>query len=472
MQLHNSWWLPAVVLLLASPAAAARPTYSHQKYFEHYEGTRTCLKCHRSEAESFFHSQHYQWRGQTPQITNPDGELQGKLTMINDFCTNPVPNWIGEVKNAEGEVLAAGCSKCHAGFGKLPTAEMSEEQILNIDCLICHASGYRRGVYENDDGSWEWRSILWKNQEGLDSVSKRISLPTRTMCLRCHSASGGGPNFKRGDLEYSLADDAERSFDVHMSTEGADLQCVDCHAGEDHRVVGRGADLASTDSPGRRLTCDNGACHDSEPHAKELLNRHATRVSCTVCHIPTFAQDEPTDMLRDWSAGSFSEEKGKYAPLIETSSDVIPAYAWFDGTTHVQLPGRPVELDADGRVMMAIPEGSRSDPEAKIYAFKVHRAVLPVLDGKGWVLPIQTEEYYAHGDIDRAVRDAAEVYYGIEDARFTWKPTIRYMGVFHEVQPAELALGCLDCHGPDGRLDWQDLGYDSDPLGPCLQASH
>ena len=41
---------------------------------------------------------------------------------------------------------------------------------------------------------------------------------------------------------------------------------------------------------------------------------------------------------------------------------------------------------------------------------------------------------------------------------------LRYMGLFHEIPPAEDALQCLDCHSPDGRMDWQALGYDGDPL--------
>ena len=463
---------PILVVGLLAAGLALAADYSHQEYFEHYEGTATCLACHEDAAETFFHSQHYQWRGATPQVANPDGKAHGKLDMINDFCTNPIPNWIGDVTNAEGTVLASGCSKCHAGWGLVPSAEMSREQLENIDCLICHASGYRRGLYRDDDGSWRWRPILWRNQEGMDSVSKRISLPTRTMCLRCHSASGGGPNYKRGDLEYTLASDAEPDFDVHMSPDGADLQCIDCHAGEDHRVRGRGADLAATDSPDVRLRCDDGRCHESAPHAKEQLNRHAVRVDCTVCHIPAFAKDEPTDMFRDWSETSFSEEKGKYTYHLETADNVVPTFAWWNGTSRVLLPGTPAQFDDQGRVEMAIPVGSRNDPGSRLFAFKVHRARLPLLAGKDWILPIQTEEFYAHGDMDRAVREASAIYYHLEDIDYSWVETVRYMGVFHEVEPADQALGCLDCHGADGRLDWAGLGYAADPLAACLQPSH
>jgi hypothetical protein len=459
----------ALALLMAAPALAA--TYTHQNHFEHYEGTATCLECHETEAESFFHSQHYQWRGGTPDVVNSHGAKQGKLTMVNDFCTNPMPSWIGEIRSEDGKVLASGCSKCHAGLGLMPSEELTREQLENIDCLICHASGYQRGVYQNDDGSWEWRPILWKNPEGLDSVSKRISRPTRTMCLRCHSASGGGPNYKRGDLEYTLTE-PDREFDVHMSEDGANLQCADCHADQNHRVKGRGADLASTDAPGTRLTCDSGACHDSEPHAQELLNRHGRRVNCTVCHISTFARNEPTDMMRDWSNVHFSEEKGKYVYTAKLGTDVVPSYAWFNGTSRIQLPGQPVERGADGVVMMAVPMGSKDDPTARLSAFKVHKAKLPVLDGKGWLLPVAVDELYLHGDVDRAVKDATESLYGISDASYSWSDTVRYMSINHEVQPAVYALGCLDCHGPDGRLDWVALGYESDPMASCLDRAH
>ena len=34
----------------------------------------------------------------------------------------------------------------------------------------------------------------------------------------------------------------------------------------------------------------------------------------------------------------------------------------------------------------------------------------------------------------------------------------------HMVQPKENALQCTDCHGDDGRLDWEALGYHGDPM--------
>jgi hypothetical protein len=447
------------------PAAAAeKEPFSHKDAFEHYEGTKTCLACHRKEAESFFEAQHYQWRGNAPQIVGAGARKLGKLNTINDFCTGPGANWIGLVKNSRGEILSKGCSKCHAGLGKLPEEKVSDEQLNNIDCLICHAKGYQRDLYPTADGGFEWKPILWRNQEGLDSVSKRISRPQRVMCLRCHSASGGGPNYKRGDLEYRLAD-TTRDYDVHMGTDGANLHCVDCHAGDNHRVRGRGADLAATDHAGPRLTCD-GECHGAAPHAAPVLNHHARRVYCTVCHIRAFARDEPTDMVRDWSKPVYNPEGDRWTATIQLEKDVTPVYAWWDGFTRAQLPGEPIARVAPGGpVGMMVPQGGRSDPKARLYAFKLHKGKLPVLDGKNWIVPILVEHFFADGDIDAATKKAAKETYGVHDAKYTWTDTVRYMGVFHSVPPASQALECLDCHGPKGRLDWGALGYaEGDPL--------
>lgn len=437
--------------------------YTHADYFERYEGTQTCLKCHEKEAEDFFHSQHYQWKGEAPKIVNSNRQKLGKMNTFNDFCTSPRGNWIGYVKNSRGDVISKGCSACHAGKGLLPSETISKPQLENIDCLMCHASGYRRDLYQNDKGDYEWKPILWKNQEGLDSVAKRISAPTRAMCLRCHNASGGGPNFKRGDIEYILANPS-RDHDVHMASEGKNMQCVSCHAGENHRVLGRGTDLSGSDTPDKLLTCDSTACHGKPPHKTAILNKHAVRVNCTVCHIPKFARDEATDMVRDWSKPSYNAETDKYAATITLQKDVTPVYAWYNGFTRAQLPGEPMNRLADGSAGIMMPQGSRKDAEAKIYAFKVHKGRLPLLTAKSWLIPITVEHFFSNGLIDPAVKSAAKEIYGIDNASYSWVNTTRYMGIFHGVQPKEKALKCMDCHGPAGRMDWKALGYKGNPM--------
>jgi hypothetical protein len=454
------------VLLAAALSAGTAPadtrTWTHQDgYFEHYEGTKTCLQCHEAEATNFFHSQHYQWQGETPDLVNAQGRRLGKLNTMNDFCTNPLASWIGNAVNSDGKIIAQGCSKCHAGLGAKPSPELSRAQLENIDCLICHASGYRRDLYQDEAGAWSWKPILWENQSGLDSVAKRISLPERTMCLRCHAGAGGGPNFKRGDLEYEL-NDCSPEFDVHMASGGNNLQCISCHQGDDHRVRGRGVDLSGTDSPDNRLSCES--CHDAKPHNVAILDRHTERVNCTVCHIPTFAKKDPTDMNRDWSTPMRHDVANKWSATITMGRDVQPVYAWFNGRSRITLMGEAVKPDADGVVTLMKPEGSRKDKSAKIHAFKLHQAKVPLLEDRGWLIPLSVDEFFIDGDLNRAVVDGAKAAYGVENPAYKWIPVRRYMGIFHEVQPAANALECLDCHREGGRMDWKALGYAGDPL--------
>jgi hypothetical protein len=169
-------------------------------------------------------------------------------------------------------------------------------------------------------------------------------------------------------------------------------------------------------------------------------------------------------MRRDWSKVHFEEKRGKYKYDQDLESDVTPVYAWYNGNSWVQVPGQPVRKNDLGEVTMVLPEGTRDDPDAKIFPFKLHRGQLPVLREKQWLAPIATEEIYLHGDPDRAVRDATAHIYGIKDAKFDWTDTIRYMGINHSVPPATEALRCPDCHGKAGRLDWKALGYEGDPM--------
>ncbi len=149
---------------------------------------------------------------------------------------------------------------------------------------------------------------------------------------------------------------------------------------------------------------------------------------------------------------------------ITLAKNVQPAYAWYNGKTRSQLMGEPIRKEKDGTVAIMQPEGNRKDRNAKIFAFKLHRGVLPFLTDRNWLVPLAVDEFFADGDLDKAVREAAAVVYDLHDIQYDWVETIRYMGLFHEVQPAEAALTCLDCHAPEGRLDWQALGYREDPM--------
>ena len=80
----------------------------------------------------------------------------------------------------------------------------------------------------------------------------------------------------------------------------------------------------------------------------------------------------------------------------------------------------------------------------------------PVTSGKGG--------YWNDFDWDKAFRLGEEVSgtrysgnYGFAETEMFWPST-------HMVATKNKALQCLACHSEDGRMDWQALGYDGDPV--------
>lgn len=429
----------------------------HRTYVTSYEGTKTCLTCHEAQAKQVFHSIHYQWKAEATNIVNANGRKLGKLNTNNDFCTNPAVSWIAILKNDQGKVIGNGCSKCHAGLGAKPSEDMTQAQLENIDCLICHSQSYRRTVVQKEDKSLVWQPALLANKEAMLNIAQNVGRPTTEICLRCHAGSGGGMNFKRGDLESEHAR-ADADFDVHM---GNGMSCIQCHKFRQHQVMGSGTQMSGTDRPGENPSCES--CHRGQVHADAMLNRHTASVYCTTCHIPVFAKKEATDMDRDWGRAQAISGEGRFEPVIRHEKNVRPVYAWWNRKGEVALLGEPVKLNGRGRVGIYTPQGSIADPAAKIYAFKLHTAKLPVDSATRMLLPIQVGIVFRMGKNDPAIKAGAKAHYGKETAAYEMVATERYMALFHEVAPKGKALACADCHG-GGRLDWKALGYAGDPM--------
>ena len=434
----------------------------HNQYVRDYQGTKTCLACHEEQAKQAFGSIHYQWRAPAPNLANAGGQSIGKLNSTNDFCTNPSFQWIGILTNEQGQVIGNGCSKCHAGLGLKPAQTVSQAQLENIDCLICHASNYRREVVKKEDGTLAWMPVARNNPELMANIAQNVSQPTNLNCLGCHVGSGGGLNFKRGDLETAHLKPT-RDFDVHM---GSGMQCIQCHKFKQHRVEGAGTQMSGMDWPSndQRPQCE--ACHKAAPHANAALNRHTASVACATCHIPSFARKDPTDMRRDWSRAEEVKGEGRFEPHIEFASNVKPVYAWWNGKGTSALLGERVEPGANGKVAMYRPEGSIADPKAKISPFKYHTGRLPIETATGLMIPVQVGPTFRTGNTMASAIGGAKAFRGkdLTASEISFIEVERWMGVFHEVVPKGHALKCNDCHvATGGRLDWHALGYGGDP---------
>ncbi|MEJ2492690.1 MAG: MopE-related protein [Desulfuromonadales bacterium] len=267
---------------------ATSPTGGHEGLT--YSGPGMCVDCHSTEARDMFASTHYQWQGDPIYMTGGPAK-QGKIAgAVNTYCGNITGNWNG-------------CSGCHVGRGLLPAEVSSQEQLANIDCLVCHQKEYKRvkvdGLMVPDEANMTI---------SMDQAVQTVHLPERANCLGCHAKAGGGDAVKRGDLALATINTADRDYDVHMATTGANLTCQSCHAVQNHRFPGKGSDLRPTDLD-VPVECAN--CHGSRPHDNTRLNQHTATVACQTCHIPTYAKnasdtaaDESTEIARSWQAGS------------------------------------------------------------------------------------------------------------------------------------------------------------------------
>ena len=357
-----------------------------------YLGPETCIECHETEALQMHGSVHYQQTGPTPNVLNISG-YAGERGFgdigFNTYCGTHITS------------SRATCAGCHVGNGRFPSPDVTIAQLQNIDCLMCHQDAYRRtpaGPFTTvevvgEDGLPAFIQVPIEDETGFDyrpdeenmtisilEAAQTVHLPTRASCLRCHAGASGSDGGKRGDIS-SVTVNPPRSSDIHMSPQGANLSCAECHAVGGHRVRGRGLDLRPNDVP-ERFTC--ASCHGDRPHGDysryngERRDTHAGRVACQTCHIPTYAKDISTEMERDWNQPFYSPAacsgQGGWKPGEIRESMVTPTYRWFDGTSEVYVLGQVPPIDANGQHAMGIPLGDNSaDSNARIYPMKEHR---------------------------------------------------------------------------------------------------
>ncbi len=116
---------------------------------------------------------------------------------------------------------------------------------------------------------------------------------------------------------------------------------------------------------------------------------------------------------------------------------------------------------------MNAPRGDIRDPDARIWPFKIHRAKQPYDVELEYLLqPVTSGEggYWKEFDWDAAFRLGEEVTglpysgnYGFAATEMFWPST-------HMVATKDKALQCQACHSENGRMEWQALGYDGDPI--------
>ncbi len=425
--------------------------------------TGKCLECHENAAHDIMKTSHWTWDLQQ-EISGKENVYRGKKNAINNFCISINGNW-------------ARCTSCHIGYGwKDGNFDFSDAS--RVDCLVCHDT---TGTYTKP-GPAAGMPAGFTGNEGLDkkpvdllTVAQNVGNPSRDNCITCHGYGGGGNNVKHGDIDSSMKA-PEKSHDVHMGIDGQNFSCQTCHATEHHDIKGN----AMVVSPGGKnhIACTD--CHDRQPHAETLLNSHMDTVACQTCHIPEFAKEMPTKLAWDWSTAGqekvetetdqFGKEKyNKKKGDFVWGKNVVPTYAWYNGKGGAYLPGDTID---PGKVTrLSWPEGDRNDMSAKIFPFKVHSGkqiydtthnylITPKVFGKKG----DPDAYWVNYDWKKASEAGMEATGLAFSGEYAFAPTEMYWRINHMVVPADQALGCLDCHGDKGRLDWNALGYTADPM--------
>lgn len=411
-------------------AALALPTLVHaqapepHKSIQEYNGPATCEMCHGNVTDEVIHSIHYTWEGKMDHYS----PVAGSIARIN---------WLGMLNEALN--IPGGCGRCHVGGGALPVApeQATAADKAGIDCLICHSPVYDSSLrfpVQDENGVWtltQDRSVL---------TARLAQRPTTENCLLCHLNVGGGPMLKRG-VDFAPVEDKHgeaSKADVHAD---AGMTCVDCHAAQNHKILGFAPDIWSRDLPDQRLTCET--CHTAAPHTDPLINNQHVRLDCRTCHVlGTGGLVE-----RDWTAPpTYDPVTELYAPVddVRPPNSVQPIFLWHNGQP--ALSGQPWP-------------GSRSDLTSKLQPFKLFQATAPVDASSGQAIPLKLGVFYTQGDLERAIavgaKESGMTYSG------AWQPKELSvpLQISHGVVGKQNARPCQDCHVPDGIVDFAALGY-------------
>lgn len=440
--------------------------------------TERCLACHESVGQDILKTAHWNWKGMTPAIA-------GHEHSVNVGLSNTVDNYfIGMGPNLPY------FSSFHIG-SEILSADFDYRNPTGIDCLVCHDN--TEGNSRHDTSGI--RKAARTNLTGM--ACSVVGRPGRAQCGGCHFYTGGGPNYKHGDLEPSLAAPGAE-LDVHMGM--ADMRCQDCHKVSRHQVAGLSF---STPAVEGRTACED--CHGSTPHGitgflSRHLDDHVRSLSCEACHIPQFAREYPTLLATDFSQAGESRtvvtnslgmpSYDRNFGVLTWGKNIVPAYKWFDGTREIRMVGDRVQ--AGKTVSLCTPLGERQNPKARIYPFKIHTAMLPYdAERQTLVAPRLWGGYWQDYNWTNAVASGMKAV----DLPFSGKVgfinTEMFSGLHHTVPPAKKALGCTDCHAveavscrrchqkaegmdqpdhtrmvyPDAtkRMDFKALGYQDDP---------
>lgn len=465
--LFAAW--PASAIDRSAPSTADHTQFKQLKgpFRSGPEVTQACLECHTEASKQLQKTTHWQWQFPHPQT----GQILGKRHVVNSFC--------GSVASNEPF-----CTSCHVGYDWDDMRQPPPSAANAVDCLICHdtTGGYKKSPTGTGHPIYEFADPIdksIKHKTNLAQIAQNIGKTSSKNCGSCHFYGGGGDGVKHGDLDSSLLT-APRSLDVHMSQDGANFACADCHTTSAHSVTGsrylsNARDTHGIDVPGHtdqtRASCES--CHGAAPHASTRLNHHVNQVACQTCHIPEFARGGvATKIWWDWSTAGKLGKDGKPLTIYDQDGNleylsskghfrygknIVPEYRWFDGQVRYTLRTDPIDASQQPIDINSI-RGSHNNPDSRIWPFKI-------MQGKQAYDPINKHFLVSHvysADDDtalwtnfdwaKALQAGADYAGQPYSGEFSFVETRMHWPITHMVAPAADALKCGACHARDGRL--------------------
>jgi len=356
-------------------------------------------------------------------------------------------------------------------------------------CLRCHQHNFGGDIYVDPDGREYSQSL-----QNLGHDRPRIQ----------HPGSKRGTPFSP-------------TWDVHAA---AGMSCLECHHSQGH-LMAKGTHtttMMANDLPQIEVSCLD--CHDDPPHESQDLNDHLEKLACQTCHIPSLHPDNVT--RRDFSTTEFEDDPGIHIyndELKENAPGRGIAYVWWNGDC--TFLGNPIGDNPNGADLYSFYKAPHRWPEfqdfdyslwyenvmrpiaqagrpSKIYPMKRFNGRQHIDLGNigpfgGMFVPYNLPDYYRNGNPGQAARlemdksmmgmmygwmfkfymlDRFMSYMAIDSwntgsyddvkaGRNTdprWLPTDAMLEISHAIR-LEGALSCDNCHGPQGVMDWAELGY-------------
>ncbi len=432
--------------------------------------TKACATCH-TEAEAHIKKTiHWTWDYVNPRT----GQHLGKENVINNFCTN--------AKDNEGM-----CGVCHIGNGVKAGEQYAFNKQTSVDCLVCHD---RTGKYYRLPPT-RGNSACAAMFEGRDpinftEVAQHVGLPGRENCGTCHFNGGGGDGVKHGDLNSSLIRPS-KALDVHMSEQGQNFACSECHLSKQHAIVGSRYDMVAKDEGGlgkpgqRRDVASCESCHGATPHPKPSLigyqlDAHAQRIACQTCHIPKMARGGVATITDwDWStagklyngAGYYEEEytqgngekRHTYWSIkgdFKWGENLIPTYKWFNGEMIYTLADTKIDTSKPVTPIND-PQGGWQDPKSRIWPFKEMHTNMPYDAGEKTLVfnhlwGADNTAFWGNFNIKKAIAAGMAIEHRPFSGQIGFLKTVSNWPITHMVAPKEDAVKCAECHSRNSRL--------------------